>query len=139
MNRRVLLGFAAGMLFAFGLGYGRVTLPATIHGALDFFGRWEPQMFVFLSCGVAVYAVFRAVAARMERPLLTAAFRLPQPGWPSPRMLLGAALFGAAWGSSGICPGPAITSLFTSARVAVFVAAMVAGVFVYERVVGKRA
>lgn len=138
MNLRVLLGFAAGMLFAFGLGYGRVTLPSTIHGALDFFGRWEAQMFVFMFCGVTVYAVFRMAASRMNAPLLTPAFRLPAQGWPSARMLAGAAIFGAAWGFSGVCPGPSITSFFTSFPVTVFVITMFAGIFVYERILVRR-
>jgi uncharacterized protein len=44
-------------------------------------------------------------------------------------LIVGAALFGAGWGLSGYCPGPAIASLGFGARSAiVFVAAMIVGI-----------
>lgn len=55
------------------------------------------------------------------------------------RLLGGAALFGAGWGLSGFCPGPALTaSLVTGlAPVFVFLAAMLAGMAVHGRVLWR--
>ncbi len=129
---RILTGFLAGVIFAFGLGIGRATLPQTIYGALDFFGVWEPRLFVFLFSAIAVYAIFRLIVALRTAPLLCDRFRLPTQGSPTARMLFGSAMFGAAWGFSGICPGPSLTSLLTSFPVAIFALSMIAGVAVYE-------
>lgn len=129
---RILTGFLAGVIFAFGLGIGRATLPQTIHGALDFFGVWEPRLFVFLISAIAVYGIFRIIVSRRSAPLLWDRFRLPTQGWPTARMLFGAAMFGAAWGFSGICPGPSLTSSLTSFPVAIFALSMIAGVALYE-------
>jgi uncharacterized membrane protein YedE/YeeE len=137
VNARVLSGFLAGVIFAFGLGISRVTYPETVHGALDFFGQWEPRMFVFMFSGVAVYAIFRFFAARRAMPVLAPAFRLPQQGWPTGKMFVGAAIFGAAWGYSGVCPGPALTSSLTSGKVTVFVVAMFLGIAVYEFAIAR--
>lgn len=135
---RALTAFLAGVIFAIGLGVARLTLPQTVQGGLDFFGAWDARMFVSLFTGMAVFAVFRLLVARRSAPLLADRFRLPQPGWPTPRMLAGAALFGAAWGFSGICPGPSLVAALTSLPVAAFALAMIAGVFAYERGFAKR-
>jgi len=135
---RGLTAFLAGVIFAVGLGVARLTLPQTIQGGLDFFGAWDPRMFVSLFTGMAVFAIFRLLVARRTAPLLADRFRLPQPGWPTPRMLVGATLFGAAWGFSGICPGPSLVSALTSFPVAAFAVAMLIGVFAYERGLAKR-
>lgn len=136
---RILSSLLAGVLFAFGLGTARLTLPQTIQGGLDFFGKWEPQMFVALLVGMSVFGLFRLVVATRQAPLLADRFRLPAQGWPSVKMLLGSVLFGAAWGFSGICPGPSLTATLTSFPVAVFALAMIAGVAFYERNLVPRA
>jgi uncharacterized membrane protein YedE/YeeE len=42
-------------------------------------------------------------------------------------------MFGAGWGLAGFCPGPGIVSMASGeAKAAVFVAAMVAGMIVFE-------
>lgn len=130
---RPLTAFIAGMIFASGLGVARLTHPQIIQGGLDLVGAWMPNMFISLLVGMAVYGVFRALIAGRTAPLLAERFRLPAQGWPSAKMLSGAALFGAAWGFSGICPGPSLTASLTSFPVAVFALAMIAGVATYER------
>jgi uncharacterized membrane protein YedE/YeeE len=58
--------------------------------------------------------------------------------WPSSRaidrpLLAGAALFGAGWGLSGLCPGPAIENLASgSPRIAAFVGAMAVGMLAVD-------
>jgi uncharacterized protein len=136
---RILTGLVAGIIFAFGLGTARLTLPQTIHGGLDVLGAWDPQMFIALFAGMLVFGVFRIIVMGRAAPLLASRFRLPAQGRPSARMLLGSALFGAAWGFSGICPGPSLTSSLTSFPVAVFAISMIAGVAFYERTYVRRA
>jgi len=54
-----------------------------------------------------------------------------------PRLVGGAALFGAGWGLVGFCPGPALVSLVTGLPAAlVFTAAMAAGMLAYRHLPG---
>jgi uncharacterized protein len=116
--------FAAGVLFALGLGISGMTVPAKVIGFLDVFGRWDPSLAFVMAGALLVYLPFVQWLRRAE----------PGRAW-GPRgvpidrsVVLGSALFGAGWGLSGLCPGPAIVSLAGGAAgVAVFTAAMFAG------------
>lgn len=48
-------------------------------------------------------------------------------------LVLGSLTFGAGWGLAGFCPGPALASLASGgAKPALFVAAMLAGMALFE-------
>ena len=50
-----------------------------------------------------------------------------------PRLATGAVLFGIGWGLVGLCPGPAIAAITIGGKEAlIFLAAMTAGVFLYD-------
>ncbi|MCG8393143.1 MAG: YeeE/YedE family protein, partial [Pseudomonadales bacterium] len=50
------------------------------------------------------------------------------------RLILGSLGFGVGWGLAGFCPGPALVALGTgSVKAVVFVAAMLAGMALFER------
>jgi uncharacterized membrane protein YedE/YeeE len=75
---------------------------------------------------VHFFAVRRAKLA--EAPRFAPAFAWPDAVKVDPRLVLGAALFGAGWGIAGFCPGPAVVSLVALApSTLAFVAAMLAG------------
>lgn len=46
------------------------------------------------------------------KPLLTGDFSLPTAKDVTPRLVIGAAIFGVGWGMAGICPGPGILGSF---------------------------
>lgn len=131
---RSLASFGCGILFAIGLGLARLTLPSTIRDGLDVTGQWNPSMFVTMAAAVGVYFVFTRIVRRMRRPLAEARFALPSTRMPGARSLAGSAVFGAAWGTLGLCPGPAITSSLVNPSVLVFSLAMAAGVVAHDRV-----
>jgi hypothetical protein len=59
--------------------------------------------------------------------------RLPTATQIDKRLVLGGLAFGAGWGLSGYCPGPALASLAQGgAKPLIFVAAMLAGMAIYE-------
>jgi uncharacterized membrane protein YedE/YeeE len=79
-----------------------------------------------------------ALARRLPRPALAVAFELPTNLRIAGPLIGGAALFGICWGLSGLCPGPAIPALSTGALPAVvFVAAMLLGMAVHQRLVAR--
>ncbi len=55
------------------------------------------------------------------------------------RLVGGALLFGVGWGLAGFCPGPAFVALGAGhVKALVFVAAMIAGMLVFEAIESAR-
>jgi hypothetical protein len=74
------------------------------------------------------------VARQRGAPLLAAAFMLPDRTDLDAKLVAGAALFGVGWGLGGFCPGPALAGVFQGVpQVFVFVAAMLTGVWLHDR------
>lgn len=129
--------FASGLLFGAGLIVARMTQPAKIVGFLDFFGAWDPTLAFVMAGAVAVYAVGYRLALRRRRPILEPAFEMPTIRAITPRLAAGSMLFGAGWGLSGFCPGPAIVAVSTGAfPPLVFCAAMILGMIAFTRFLG---
>jgi uncharacterized membrane protein YedE/YeeE len=128
-----LTAFAIGLLFGIGLLISGMNLPYKILGFLDVFGRWDPSLIFVMVGGLAVSAVGFAIARKRGKALLGEPLHLPQETKIDPRLLAGAVIFGVGWGLSGVCPGPAIVNLgFATGPAAVFFAAMLAGMAVFE-------
>jgi uncharacterized protein len=137
--KREWVAFACGVVFSMGLGVAGMTDPRKVIGFLDFLGSWDPSLLLVMAGAVAVYAVGYRVAMRAGRPILEAHFHIARGKRVEPRVLVGALVFGAGWGVSGYCPGPAVTSMASGAAPAmVFVVAMVAGTAIVDRVVRSR-
>jgi hypothetical protein len=128
-----LAGFAAGIVFALGLGIAEMTRPAKIKGFLDIAGDWDPSLLFVMAGAVGVsFIVFRLTRGH-AKPVLAANFLETSRTAIDRSLIGGAALFGAGWGLSGFCPGPAITALATGLpQVVVFVLAMGVGMIGYR-------
>jgi uncharacterized membrane protein YedE/YeeE len=75
----------------------------------------------------------RRVAGRRKLTLLRTPMLLPTTRVINPRLVVGSLLFGVGWGLAGFCPGPALVALGTGQfKALVFVAAMLAGMLLYE-------
>jgi uncharacterized membrane protein YedE/YeeE len=87
---------------------------------------------------LVVVPAFRLVSRR-RRPVLSREFEFPGKTGIDPRLVWGSALFGLGWGLVGFCPGPAVAALSSGlAPVFVFLGAMLAGMFAFERTLGER-
>ncbi len=130
--KALLTSFVSGTVFALGLGISGMTRPIKVIGFLDFLGDWDPSLALVMIGAIAVYFVAYRWSRRMVSPVLAAEFPVPARSDLDARLILGAAIFGAGWGLGGFCPGPAITALASGAPpVAVFVAAMAAGIYLH--------
>jgi uncharacterized membrane protein YedE/YeeE len=128
---RALVAVISGLLFAVGLGISGMTDPANVAGFLDVGGAWKPALAFVMGGALAVYAIaYRLV----RRPLLDEKLHLPTEQRVTGRLVLGSLIFGAGWGFSGYCPGPALVSLgavsISGAGLFAFVAAMLVGAWV---------
>ena len=134
MSGRNLAALAAGVLFGAGLAVARMTDPGKVLAFLDVAGRWDPSLALVMAGALVVAAPAFRLAGGRDAPLLGERFERPA-GLPIERnLLVGAALFGIGWGLVGFCPGPAIASLvYGRSEPFVFVAAMLAGAWLYRR------
>ncbi|UNB59794.1 YeeE/YedE family protein [Aeromonas hydrophila] len=133
---KLLTSLFAGVLFGLGMAISGMVDPARVTGFLDLAGTWDPSL-AFVMGGALL--VFMPGYFLLVKPRLLSLLGEPMARVPAPvldrRLIGGAALFGIGWGLVGICPGPAL-SLISSGQpmVLLFVAAMVAGILLVDRV-----
>jgi len=132
--KRAIIAFLTGLLFGVGLIVAQMTNPSKVIGFLDVTGNWDPSLAFVMVGAICVYGLaYWLSRARHARPFLADGFNLPVRRQIDRSLVLGALIFGAGWGLSGFCPGPALTSAgFGEPRVWVFIAAMLAGMMMYR-------
>ena len=122
-----------GFVFGWGLLISGMMQPAKVLAFLDIFGNWDPSLAVVMAAALAVSAAGFALARRRGQPLFAAQSLWPTRSDVDRPLVVGAVLFGAGWGLSGLCPGPALENLATlSPRLIVFVVAMAAGMMLHD-------
>lgn len=129
----------SGLVFGVGLIVAGLVNPAKVLAFLDFAGRWDPSLALVMGGAIAVGVGAFFVAARRARSYLGTPMRIPASRTFDRRCLLGSLVFGLGWGMAGFCPGPALVSLGSGQfKAAVFVAAMLAGMAVFEQIERRR-
>jgi uncharacterized membrane protein YedE/YeeE len=128
MRGGVALPLATGGLFGAGLALGGMTDPARVRGFLNIFGDWDPTLGFVMGGAVLVMAMAWRFVPRMNRPLLTEQFALPDRTDLTPSLIGGSALFGIGWGMAGLCPGPGLAAIVIEPlSAAIFIVAMLTG------------
>jgi uncharacterized protein len=130
----VLLQFAIGLIFGFGLLLSGMSNPAKVLNFLDFAairtGTWDPSLAFVMAGAIAVTWIGFTLVLRRSQPLLSEKFHLPGKADIDARVIAGPAIFGIGWGLAGFCPGPAFTALgFGTTAALLFVVAMLAGMW----------
>ena len=86
---------------------------------------------------ITTFIGYRFVLKR-KTPILDSEFFLPTNTVVDKKLLIGAALFGAGWGMTGFCPGPAITGLaFGVLEPVVFIISMSIGYLIMNKLSTK--
>ena len=133
--------FVPGLIFGIGLAVSGMTNPEKVLAFLDVSGAWDPSLALVMLGAILSFSIFNLLIHRRKTPVLGG--KLPGPrstGKVNGRLLAGAALFGAGWGLSGVCPGPALANLTTlRPEFLSFLVAMVGGMVVAQRVLGADA
>lgn len=129
----VFASLLAGLVFGIGLILSGMANPAKVLGFLDLAGAWDPSLAFVMAGAIGVGVVAFAIAHRRSVSLLGAAMSLPSARRIDRRLVVGSTVFGIGWGVAGFCPGPALVALGMGVgKAAVFVAAMVAGMAIFE-------
>lgn len=125
--------FFVGLLFGWGLLISGMTDPSKVIGFLDLAGSWDPSLAMVMGGAIAVGFFAFGTAKKRTSNFFGGALHLPTSSDINKRLLLGSLLFGAGWGLAGFCPGPGIVSMADGQpKAVVFVAAMIAGMLVFE-------
>ncbi len=130
-----VVAFLTGILFGYGLSYSTMTKPEVV---LDFLRFKDLGLLFVLGGAVVVSAVTYFIAPSvLSRPIFGTTFE-QHPSEMSVATIGGAALFGAGWGLSGVCPGPAIAGLGVGNwPLLISVAGMLAGAYVQGRLASR--
>lgn len=133
MNRQVIIGLLAGIIFGAGLAISGMADPARVRAFLDITGAWDPTLAFVMGGAMIPMAIAWRIRRNMQRPLAASVFDLPTATRLDRKLLAGATIFGVGWGIAGLCPGPAIADLAVRPwPAAIFVVAMLAGMAVHR-------
>lgn len=134
-----IASFISGLLFSLGLIISGMTNPKNIIDFLDISGNWNPSLAFVLVSAVVVTGIGYKLVWKRNKPLYDGEFLVPTSRIIDFRLIIGSAIFGIGWGLVGLCPGPALASLFTDnwLKVLVFITSMIAGILL-QRVLLSR-
>ena len=129
----IFASLLSGLVFGLGLIVSGMANPAKVLGFLDITGAWDPSLAFVMAGAIGVGFVAFRIARGRSASLLGAPMSLPTSQAIDRRLMAGSLLFGIGWGIAGFCPGPAFVALgFGATKAAVFIAAMLAGMLVFE-------
>ncbi|MBC52615.1 MAG: transporter [Gammaproteobacteria bacterium] len=107
--------------------------PDKVLSFLDLAGDWDPSLALVMLGAIAVGVIAFTFIKGRSQSLLGEPLRLPSKTTLDSRLITGSLGFGVGWGLAGFCPGPALVALGAGeAKAAVFVAAMLAGMGLFE-------
>lgn len=128
-----LTALLSGLIFGFGLILSGMANPAKVLGFLDLAGHWDPSLAFVMAGAIAVGTVAFFLARKRTVSFLGGAMHLPTARDIDRRLVAGSLLFGIGWGLGGFCPGPGLVALgMGEMKALVFVAAMIAGMVIFE-------
>lgn len=131
---RLVISFAAGLLFGLGLTVSGMTDTAKVQGWLDLFGNWDPTLAFVLGGAILPMLLAWRIAERREIAVLGTPIPTPSEPVIDRKLLAGSVLFGFGWALVGLCPGPAMAVLgYGGAGAALFFTAMAVGMFGYGK------
>ena len=130
---KLFSGSLSGLLFALGLAVSGMVQPAKVLGFLNLYlfseDTYDPTLLTVMISGCAVsfvaYQFVDGYALSVNRltrskPVLTSQFSVPCNKSIDWQLLLGAVCFGIGWGTSGLCPGPAMFLAATGTKPVIF-------------------
>lgn len=136
---RTPIAFSAGFIFGLGLLISRMVDPAKVLNFLNFTIHWDASLAFVMIGGILAAAIAFAIARKLDRPWFDTSFPTLPRNEITPRLVLGAGLFGIGWGLVGMCPGPALVALtLAPLRIAPFVLATFAGLWAVRRLTSHR-
>ena len=109
--------------------------PQKVLGFLNIFDAWDPSLIFVMVGAIFIFAPLHFIFKKKSRPILAKNFISIQNKNIDKKLLIGSGLFGTGWGLAGLCPGPAIASIFfLNPSSLIFVLFMFVGFFIANRI-----
>jgi uncharacterized membrane protein YedE/YeeE len=132
-------------VFGLGLGISGMGRPEQVISFLDVHeASWDPTLALVMGAALCVTVPLYHLRVKRDSfaPVLNCKLDLPPKTKVDAELIVGAVLFGAGWGLSGVCPGPALICIFAPAidgddlgwplnRNGVFIGSMLGGTLVH--------
>jgi len=135
----LVIALLSGLVFGLGLILSGMINPAIVLAFLDVAGQWNSSLLWVMGGAMSVSALAFYIIGRRNETVLGIPVSLSKNRSLDKRLIVGSLLFGAGWGLAGFCPGPALVMAGTgNEQVLLFVAAMLAGMMLFEIVDKKR-
>lgn len=134
-----VIALLAGVLFGIGMALSGMVNPELVTAFLDISGQWDPTLIFVMGGALTVFIPgYQFLIKKRAQPILTHDWRLSKSNSIDVQLIVGASLFGIGWGLLGVCPGPAVTSVLSgNSDVLIFIAAMMAGLFISHQLKAK--
>jgi len=130
-----LSALIAGLLFGMGLTVSQMVNPNKVLAFLDISRHWDPSLAVVMVGALCISLLAYSKQKKMPKPVFSPRFYLPTAKKVDLPLLSGAVLFGLGWGLAGLCPGPALASLWAAdQKLLTFVASMLVGLWLGKKV-----
>lgn len=130
---KIATALIVGIIFGAGLAISDMINPARVQAFLDITGSWDPTLLLVMAAAIPPSAIAYFLRARMDRPLFSERFFVPESRTLDWQLLVGAMLFGVGWGLAGFCPGPAVAALVLATwQPWLFTAAMIGGMVLHR-------
>lgn len=131
-----IIAINLGMIFATGLAISGMTQPQKIINFLDITGNWNPALLLVMLGAIGVYMpAYNFLIKKKETPLLEEKFSIPAHGKLDKKLIFGASIFGIGWGISGLCPGPALTSLLANNQAWIYILSLITGMILAKLII----
>ncbi|EEX93977.1 predicted transporter component [Vibrio orientalis CIP 102891 = ATCC 33934] len=130
----------SGLLFGMGMSLSGMIDPQKVIGFLDVTGSWDPSLAFVMGGALAVFmpAYFLVIKPRTVS-VSQDQISTPSSSQVDTRLIVGSALFGIGWGTAGICPGPAVSSVwFGGYPVVLFLSTMILGSLLAKQFLNRR-
>jgi len=121
----------SGIIFGIGLTLSSMTNPDKVIGFLDIFYSWDPSLGFVMAGAIIVTSPILYMLTKNNSFVLAKKINLPNNKNIDKPLVFGSLLFGIGWGISGLCPGPAISSIaFLNISSVTFVISMFFGLYI---------
>ena len=133
MNKLVAL--FCGTIFGIGLVISQMINPAKVLGFLNVFGKWDPSLALVMVGALIISSPLFHLFKNKEKPIFSTSFSISENKEIDKRLIFGSILFGAGWGLTGLCPGPAISSIvLLNVSSVTFVFSMFIGFYIASKI-----
>ena len=125
-----LSSLISGIVFGLGLTISGMLNPEKVLGFLNIFNAWDPSLMFVMIGAILIFSPLYFIFKRKSRPIFSKNFDVSTNKNLDKNLIIGAIMFGAGWGLSGLCPGPAISAIsFLNKDVYLFVLFMFVGFY----------